>query len=86
MNNIGSWLQAPTKSESTTIEVSNSASMADPVWTRNGVNSYNVTPRSVPVDAPVAARPLSAATVRMMDSLLQARVPEASILRDEEGD
>ena len=56
------------------------------VWSHQGMSSYNVPPIGSPSEIRGTTEPLSQGAIRIVDSILNARVPEAAILRDlEEG-
>lgn len=75
--------QPPRKSESTSIVgVVNFAHLSESVTTSYSSNSYTV----AAVGSEQPSRPLSAATIRVVNSVLRARVRESAIMRETDGD
>ena len=78
----------PTSQSTTIVGVSNFVTPADPFrqLPTYGVTSYTVANVGVPTDMGAPSQPLSAGAIRVVNSVLTARVPESSILRDSDED
>ena len=78
----------PTGQSTTIVGVSNFVTPADPFrqLPTYGVTSYTVANVGLPTDTGAPSQPLSAGAVRVVNSVLNARVPENSILRDNDED